>query len=53
MNLVEVNMVPRVGVEPTLLSEHDFESCASASSATSAYIRSGAFDEANFGIQLY
>ena len=29
-------MVPKVGVEPTLLTEHDFESCASANSATSA-----------------
>jgi hypothetical protein len=29
-------MVPMVGVEPTLLTEHDFESCASANSATSA-----------------
>jgi site-specific DNA recombinase len=25
--------VPRVGIEPTLLTEHDFESCASTSSA--------------------
>ncbi len=30
-------MVPVVGVEPTLLTEHDFESCASANSATPAY----------------
>jgi hypothetical protein len=30
------HMVPVVGVEPTLLSEHDFESCASANSATPA-----------------
>ena len=29
-------LVPVVGVEPTLLSEHDFESCASANSATPA-----------------
>ncbi len=28
-----------VGVEPTLLTEHDFESCASANSATPAYIK--------------
>ncbi len=36
-------MVPKVGVEPTLLTEHDFESCASANSATSAslYIYNG------------
>ena len=26
-------MVPRVGVEPTRISPHDFESCASANSA--------------------
>ena len=31
-------MVPMVGVEPTLLTEHDFESCASANSATSACV---------------
>ena len=30
------NVVPMVGVEPTLPKEHDFESCASANSATSA-----------------
>ena len=29
-------IVPVVGVEPTLLTEHDFESCASANSATPA-----------------
>ena len=28
--------VPKVGIEPTFLSEHDFESCAYACSATSA-----------------
>ncbi len=28
--------IPVVGVEPTLLTEHDFESCASANSATPA-----------------
>ena len=28
--------MPRVGVEPTRVSSHDFESCASASSATAA-----------------
>ena len=28
--------VPKVGIEPTFLSEHDFESCASACSATPA-----------------
>lgn len=30
-------VVPVVGVEPTLQKEHDFESCASANSATPAY----------------
>ncbi len=29
--------IPVVGVEPTLQKEHDFESCASANSATPAY----------------
>jgi hypothetical protein len=29
-------MVRVVGIEPTLLAEHDFESCASTSSATPA-----------------
>ena len=28
--------VPKVGIEPTLPKEHDFESCASTNSATSA-----------------
>ncbi len=28
--------VPKVGIEPTFPKEHDFESCASAYSATSA-----------------
>ena len=28
--------MPKVGIEPTLPKEHDFESCASASSATPA-----------------
>ena len=28
--------MPKVGIEPTILSEHDFESCASACSATPA-----------------
>ena len=31
--------MPKVGIEPTFLSEHDFESCASAYSATSAGVR--------------
>ena len=31
-----VSMVPVEGIEPTLLAEHDFESCASTSSATRA-----------------
>ena len=29
-------IVPEVGIEPTLLSEHEFESCASTSSAIRA-----------------
>ena len=29
-------MVPKVGIEPTFPKEHDFESCASANSATPA-----------------
>ena len=28
--------MPKVGIEPTIPKEHDFESCASACSATSA-----------------
>ncbi len=32
----DIMPVPKVGIEPTLLTEHDFESCASACSATSA-----------------
>ncbi len=32
--------MPKVGIEPTLPREHDFESCASASSATSASAKS-------------
>jgi hypothetical protein len=34
-------MIPVVGVEPTLLAEHDFESCASANSATPACVLAG------------
>lgn len=30
--------MPKVGIEPTIPGEHEFESCASASSATSAII---------------
>jgi hypothetical protein len=30
-------IMPKVGIEPTLPKEHEFESCASASSATSAF----------------
>lgn len=30
--------MPKVGIEPTLPKEHDFESCASASSATPACV---------------
>ena len=29
-------IVPEVGIEPTLLAEHEFESCASTSSAIRA-----------------
>jgi GTPase SAR1 family protein len=29
--------MPKVGIEPTIPKEHDFESCASACSATSAH----------------
>lgn len=32
------DMVPVEGIEPTLLAEHDFESCASTSSATPAWL---------------
>ena len=35
--LASDEIIPVVGVEPTLLTEHDFESCASANSATPAY----------------
>jgi hypothetical protein len=31
-----IYLIPVVGVEPTLQKEHDFESCASANSATPA-----------------
>ena len=31
-----VTVVPEVGIEPTLLAEHEFESCASTSSAIRA-----------------
>ncbi len=31
-----LSSMPKVGIEPTFLTEHDFESCASAYSATSA-----------------
>ncbi len=31
-----VQMVPLVGVEPTCLAAHDFESCVSANSTTAA-----------------
>src|SRR5512147_3090551 len=34
-----VKPVPKVGIEPTFPKEHDFESCASAYSATSANMR--------------
>ena len=39
-SLRERRLVPVEGIEPPLLAEHDFESCASTSSATRAF---GAF----------
>ena len=36
-------VVPEVGIEPTLLAEHEFESCASTSSA----IRANGDDKSN------
>lgn len=33
----QFRFVPKVGIEPTLPEEHEFESCASASSATLAF----------------
>ncbi len=49
-----IYVVPMVGVEPTLPKEHDFESCASANSATSAkqksyVVKSGAEDRNRTG----
>ena len=38
-------LVPEVGIEPTLLAEHEFESCASTSSA----IRANRDDKSNVG----
>ena len=35
--MVIFNLVPKEGLEPTLPKEHDFESCASTNSATSAW----------------
>ena len=35
--LTEVSIVPKVGIEPTRPKTHEFESCASTSSATSAF----------------
>jgi hypothetical protein len=34
--ILGVSMVPKEGIEPSFLTEHDFESCASANSATPA-----------------
>ena len=34
----EFPVVPKVGIEPTHLAIHDFESCASTNSATSAFL---------------
>ena len=36
LDRIDLAMVPRVGIEPTLLSEPDFESGASTSSTTEA-----------------
>jgi hypothetical protein len=36
-NLLRILKVPRVGIEPTLPKELDFESSASTSSATEAF----------------
>jgi hypothetical protein len=36
INYQWILFVPEVGIEPTLPKEHDFESCASTSSATRA-----------------
>jgi hypothetical protein len=35
-SLQEKGFVPEAGIEPALLAEHEFESCASTSSATQA-----------------
>ena len=46
-------VVPRVGIEPTLLAEHDFESCASTSSATVArHFGEQVYQFRHFGIPL-
>ncbi len=34
----KILMVPREGIEPSLCTEHDFESCASTNSAISAFL---------------
>jgi hypothetical protein len=36
-NEIDISMVRAVGIEPTLLAEQDFESCASTSSTTPAH----------------
>ena len=36
LNFLQYLLIPVVGIEPTLQKEHDFESCASANSATPA-----------------
>jgi hypothetical protein len=36
MEIIFLWLVPVEGIEPTLLAEHDFESCASTNSATRA-----------------
>ena len=42
--------MPKVGIEPTIPKEHDFESCASASSATSA--RPAQYNTAAFPVKM-
>lgn len=44
--------IPVVGVEPTLQKEHDFESCASANSATPASFTSYLTDEYKYIMDL-
>jgi hypothetical protein len=43
---VAIHFVPKAGIEPAHLTVHDFESCASTSSATQAKTTSGLADRA-------